>query len=186
MGDSVVSTREAMERGARRSYMPRGSGERWRFEMDGESARRWVERVRGLCCWVSSCHCRFSSSRRDCVSASQIFLERSRSALASEVADSATASRVCSFWAEERCSIRSCSRVWARSLMVSNSSSSRRALELTSLAFRLMSDSRFAVSSRSFSSAVTRDVRVDSMPCQFSEASEYCVCSVSICLSSFA
>lgn len=134
----------------------------------------------GVC--VSRRHFVFSSSRRE----SHSFFSRSRSDLASWAAVSACASRACSFCAAARCSVRSCSNVRARSLIVSSSSSSRRALELTSRAFRLTSDSRFAVSSRSFSRAATREVRLVSMPCQFSDASEYWVCRVSICRRSFA
>ena len=123
---------------------------------------------------------------RCCDSASHAALSRSKSARASCAAASACASLACSFCADARCSLRSCSNPLARSLMLSSSSSSRRALELTSLALRLTSDSRFAVSSRSFSRALTREVSVVSIPCQFSEASEYCVCKVSICRRSLA
>jgi hypothetical protein len=135
---------------------------------------------------MSSFHLFFSSSSRCWSSASHSFFSRSKSARASCADASAWVSRICSFCAAARCSVRSCSNARARSLILSSSSSSLRAFELTSLAFLLTSDSRFAVSSRSFSSAATRDVRVVSIPCQFSEAREYCVCSVSICRRSFA
>lgn len=166
--------------------MPKGSGERWRFDNEGESARRWVAMVRGFCRCVSNCHLVFSSSRRCCVSASQILFSRSSAAAASCAVVSAAVSLACSLLVVARCSARSCSRVLLRSLRPSSSSSRRRALELASRALRLRSDSRFAASSRSFSRAVTRDVSVVSMPCQFSEAREYCVWRVSICRSSFA
>jgi hypothetical protein len=163
--------------------MPSGSGECRRWATEGESLRG-SPREEGV--WISTLHLFRSSSSFCWRSASQVFFSRSRSVRASCAAVSAWESRVCSFWAAARCEARSCSKVRARSLMLSSSSSSRRALELTSRALRLTSDSRLAVSSRSFSSAATRDVKVVSMPCQFSEASEYCVCKVSICRRSFA
>jgi len=49
-----------------------------------------------------------------------------------------------------------------------------------------MSDSRCSASSLSFSRFAIRASSVLSIPCQFSLAMEYCVCSVSICLSSLA
>jgi hypothetical protein len=175
------------ERGTARLYwMPNGSGDCRRRESEGESARRRCRTTGVLCDDISCFHLFFSSSSRCWRSASQTFFSRSRSARASCVALSALVSRACNLSAAVRCSVRSCSNVRACSLMVSSSSSRRRAFKLTSLAFRLTSASRFAVSSRSFSSASTREFKLLSMPCQFSEASEYWVCRVSICRRSFA
>lgn len=56
----------------------------------------------------------------------------------------------------------------------------------TSRALRLISTSRFAISSRSISRPAMRDTSDASMPCQFSLATAYCVCKVSICRSNFA
>lgn len=55
-----------------------------------------------------------------------------------------------------------------------------------SLAFLLISDSLFAISSLSRSSAVIRVNKDPSIPCQFSLAIAYWFCSVSICRRSFA
>ena len=150
-----------------------GSSNGLRIDPGGDST---IEAIEGSAPGNAENSCRhltFSSSMRLANVVCHCCFSRSKLALAPFSDLSKSRARSSTLFACACRSLSSCSRIAAVLLISSSCSLTRLDLIPDSRSFLLESDSARAVSSRSFSTAVSLACRELSMPCQFSLASEY-------------